>query len=350
MAAALGGLLLMAFPSLAQITTLEGIVTGMDGNPVQGAVIQISPVDVKTQKPYTVKTDKKGHYIYNLVIGTYDVSCQVDGKEVDHTNGVKTSPTANKIASFDLKAAAAQAANLQAGNLSKKQDRSISAEENKQAEAFYQDGLTLMAKAFEMGGKILPVPGTAEAFQKYLELAPDGPHAQEAKAMLSTLGTTLFAQTNPPSTRSGIAQPASSQSGPNGVSYKVALVANTDSVSRIRWVDGTLSVRGFTISYSDSENSAENFSIPCSGIQRIEQPTYWGMRDWLVTPRGTLKSREKGLNRSALYQGIKDACNAQEASHLEEAAQEEEARARKDAARRVEAAAAEQEAAYETQG
>jgi hypothetical protein len=34
-------------------------------------------------------------------------------------------------------------------------------------------------------------PGTAEAFQKYLELAPTGPHAEEAKAMLQGLGATV---------------------------------------------------------------------------------------------------------------------------------------------------------------
>jgi hypothetical protein len=39
------------------------------------------------------------------------------------------------------------------------------------------------------GGKIIAVvpPGTAEAFQKYLELAPNGRFAQEAKDGLETL-------------------------------------------------------------------------------------------------------------------------------------------------------------------
>jgi hypothetical protein len=34
-------------------------------------------------------------------------------------------------------------------------------------------------------------PGTAEAFQKYLELQPNGVHADEAKAMLASLGATI---------------------------------------------------------------------------------------------------------------------------------------------------------------
>lgn len=56
------------------------------------------------------------------------------------------------------------------------------------ADAQYQYGASLMAKA-QMGadGKITPVPGTREAFEKYLQLKPDGPHAEDAKGMLATL-------------------------------------------------------------------------------------------------------------------------------------------------------------------
>ena len=141
MAVALSGLLLMALPSFAQITTLEGIVTGMDGNPVQGAVIQIARVDIKTKKPYNVKTDKKGHYIYNLLMGTYDVKCLIDDVEKDHINGVKTSPTASKIVNFDLKAAADNAAAIQkaakaGGGISKDQERSMTPEQRKALEEY----------------------------------------------------------------------------------------------------------------------------------------------------------------------------------------------------------------------
>jgi hypothetical protein len=40
-------------------------------------------------------------------------------------------------------------------------------------------------------GKMIPVAGTAEAFQKYLQLAPDGRDAETAKAMLATIGATV---------------------------------------------------------------------------------------------------------------------------------------------------------------
>ena len=60
------------------------------------------------------------------------------------------------------------------------------------ADAQYQYGVFLLSKAtVAADGKVTPVGGTAEAFQKYLQLKPDGPFADSAKQMLATLGTTL---------------------------------------------------------------------------------------------------------------------------------------------------------------
>jgi tetratricopeptide (TPR) repeat protein len=60
------------------------------------------------------------------------------------------------------------------------------------ADAYYQYGVTLVGKA-QIGadGKVTPVPGTVESFQKYLELAPNGAYAQSSKDMLATLGSTV---------------------------------------------------------------------------------------------------------------------------------------------------------------
>jgi tetratricopeptide (TPR) repeat protein len=56
------------------------------------------------------------------------------------------------------------------------------------AEAYYQKGLNLLGKATLQGDKTIAPPGTAEAFQKYLEIAPTGPNAQSAKDLLTSLG------------------------------------------------------------------------------------------------------------------------------------------------------------------
>jgi len=66
-------------------------------------------------------------------------------------------------------------------------DKAIAADPNK-ADAYYWKGTNLIGEATLQGDKMVAPPGTAEAFQKYLDLAPTGPHAEEAKSMLSALG------------------------------------------------------------------------------------------------------------------------------------------------------------------
>jgi tetratricopeptide (TPR) repeat protein len=60
------------------------------------------------------------------------------------------------------------------------------------ADAYYQYGLFLTSKATtDAAGKIIAAPGTVEALQKYLELKPDGPFAQQAKELITSLGATV---------------------------------------------------------------------------------------------------------------------------------------------------------------
>jgi tetratricopeptide (TPR) repeat protein len=66
-------------------------------------------------------------------------------------------------------------------------DKCIAADPTR-AEAYYQKGVNLLGKATLQGDKMVAAPGTAEAFQKYLELQPTGGHSEEAKAMLASIG------------------------------------------------------------------------------------------------------------------------------------------------------------------
>jgi len=62
----------------------------------------------------------------------------------------------------------------------------------KHADSYYQLGVGLVSKAsLGADGKVTPVPGTIEAFQKYLELAPTGQFAEGAKGMLATFDTKI---------------------------------------------------------------------------------------------------------------------------------------------------------------
>jgi tetratricopeptide (TPR) repeat protein len=69
-------------------------------------------------------------------------------------------------------------------------DKAIAADPTK-ADAYYWKGTNLIGAATLQGDKMIAPPGTAESFQKYLELQPAGPHAEEAKAMLQGLGSTV---------------------------------------------------------------------------------------------------------------------------------------------------------------
>lgn len=67
-------------------------------------------------------------------------------------------------------------------------DKAIAAEPAR-PDPYYQKGINLLGKAtLGKDGKMVPAPGTAEALNKYLELAPDGKYAQTAKDLLASIG------------------------------------------------------------------------------------------------------------------------------------------------------------------
>ncbi len=69
------------------------------------------------------------------------------------------------------------------------------------ADAYYWKGVNMIGKATLQGDKMVAPPGTAEAFQKYLELQPNGQYADAAKQMLTSIGAsveTSFGKKKPP--------------------------------------------------------------------------------------------------------------------------------------------------------
>jgi tetratricopeptide (TPR) repeat protein len=71
-------------------------------------------------------------------------------------------------------------------------DKAIAADPNK-ADAYYIKGQALIPKATvdPKTNKIVAPPGCVEAYQKYLALAPDGPHAEDVKGVLAGIGETV---------------------------------------------------------------------------------------------------------------------------------------------------------------
>jgi tetratricopeptide (TPR) repeat protein len=70
-------------------------------------------------------------------------------------------------------------------------DKAIAADPNR-ADAYFWKAQNLVGMATtDPSGKIVAPEGTTEAYQKYLELQPTGPHADESKQMLAALNATV---------------------------------------------------------------------------------------------------------------------------------------------------------------
>jgi tetratricopeptide (TPR) repeat protein len=71
-------------------------------------------------------------------------------------------------------------------------DKAIAADP-KRAEAYYIKGQSLIGKATvdPKTNKFVTPPGCLEAYQTYLQLAPDGPHAEDVKGVLAGMGETV---------------------------------------------------------------------------------------------------------------------------------------------------------------
>jgi tetratricopeptide (TPR) repeat protein len=221
----------LAAVASAQVSGIEGLVKGPDGNPIAGAVIKIERKDIKGN--YNVKTDKKGHYgHYGLPLGTYKLTLVVADKEVDRVDNVRTRLGDPLNVPFNVRPERPQSAQgggaPQQAAPTPEQDRSMSKEEkaardkamkereaqlakNKALNDAFQEGKTAMEgkqydaaivgfkKASELEGGNQPViwanladaysnaakekptdattlrASAAEAYKKAIELKPDDP-------------------------------------------------------------------------------------------------------------------------------------------------------------------------------
>ena len=118
---------------------------------------------------------------------------------------IKTGDTKSAVDAYD---SAAKAQPTQAGtyyyneaatlyNASKMDDAAAAADkaiaaDPKRADAYYIKGQALITKAtVDKSNKIVAPPGCVDAYQMYLQLAPDGPHAEDVKGVLTGIGETI---------------------------------------------------------------------------------------------------------------------------------------------------------------
>ena len=68
-------------------------------------------------------------------------------------------------------------------------DKAIAADPNRADAYFIKGSLMVGDSKLDKEGKMQAPAGTSDALNKYLELAPDGPHATDVKAMLQAIGS-----------------------------------------------------------------------------------------------------------------------------------------------------------------
>ena len=181
-----------------QTTAFEGDVKGEDGKPLVKVPVHLDRKDIKGN--YKVNTDKKGHYYYGgLPIGTYKIWVEVDGKERDSVDNVKSGLGDAKVISFDLKASGNTAAQRQAdlqktiangGELTKEQTRDMTPEQKAALEKKMKDAAATMAKnkalndAFNAGkGALDKAPTETDPAAKAKDYADAIENLEKAKAM-----------------------------------------------------------------------------------------------------------------------------------------------------------------------
>ena len=141
---------------------------------------------------------------YHMALGdAYDKMGKPDDATAEYTTALGMDPTQAAMAYFKIGAVWTNASTRAGDDATRKKDLATAndafdkaaAVKPDFADAYYQKGINLLGQAtFTKDGKIVPAPGTAEAFQKYLELAPTGSHAEEAKQLLASMGAQVQTQ------------------------------------------------------------------------------------------------------------------------------------------------------------
>jgi tetratricopeptide (TPR) repeat protein len=149
-------------------------------------------IDIK-QKAMETKKDpedsKKLAAYYNNMADASARSGKTDDAVKAYTQAAQLNPEGAAAYYFNIGAVLTNAG--KADDAIAAFDKCIAADPNK-ADAYYQKGVNLIAKeTLDKDNKAIAPPGTAEAFQKYLALAPNGPYADVAKQMLASIGASV---------------------------------------------------------------------------------------------------------------------------------------------------------------
>lgn len=145
--------LLVTGAAMAQTSQIEGMVKGEDGQGLKDALIKIERKDIKGN--YKVKTRKKGDYLHaGLPLGSYRVILEVNGKEVDKVDNVRTRLGEPSVVNFDLQAMKAKQAAMtkaaETGQLTQEQARDMTPEQKAAIDKAMKERQAQLAKNKEL--------------------------------------------------------------------------------------------------------------------------------------------------------------------------------------------------------
>ncbi|MGA9981162.1 MAG: carboxypeptidase regulatory-like domain-containing protein [Candidatus Sulfotelmatobacter sp.] len=141
---------------------------------------------IKSGKDKDANATKNLAAYYNNMADAYNRAGRIDDAVKTYELAAQADPSAAAQSYFNIGAVLTNAGKVDEAVVAF--DKCIAADPTR-AEAYYQKGVNLLGKATLQGDKMVAAPGTAEAFQKYLELQPTGGHSEEAKAMLASIGS-----------------------------------------------------------------------------------------------------------------------------------------------------------------
>jgi len=148
-------------------------------------------IDLRTSGPDAQKDPEANSKLaayYNNLAEVYAKSGKVDDAVATYTKASQLDPTHAAQYYFNQGAVMTNAGKVDDAIAAF--DKVIAADPTR-ADAYYWKGVNMIGKATLKGDKMVAPEGTAEAFNKYLELAPTGPYAQPAKDMLTSIGAAV---------------------------------------------------------------------------------------------------------------------------------------------------------------
>jgi tetratricopeptide (TPR) repeat protein len=156
----------------------------------QAAANYQKAIDLKTANPDPKDTEANAKLAayYNNMAEAYAKSNKVDDAVTAYNKAAQLDPPRAAQYNFNIGAVLTNSGKIDDAIVAF--DRVIAADPTK-ADAYYWKGVNMIGKATLKGDKMVAPDGTAEAFNKYLELAPTGPYAQPAKEMLASIGASV---------------------------------------------------------------------------------------------------------------------------------------------------------------